>query len=358
MSKHLFPKNPVKREQWIKAIPRANWSPSATSVVCSLHFLKEDYKTERCDSNFRRKLGELKSKRLKDDAVPRIFPGLPSYLSQTKPKLRQSTSSSTARRERQAQALEEEAEFFLAQDNVTHFDQLSTELSDIPSSWNLITFKDIEKIFFDEIYFNEEGKPTFRFSLSVNTNLELCLFANDISVPVSKVSNIVENGRISRHSDILNILAFLNSYSELPPEPEDVINSCISKLNGLSENVYDGKENQLKRISFIVEQLKLANENPHKRRYSTNFLWTAITWLKTSPVLYKLLIQEGLLTLPSISYLKQLSGAFSVQSGISPSTIAYLKERVADLSAGDKIVALAIDEVFFIQMQDFLPSSN
>jgi len=284
---------------------------------------------------------------------------LPRYLSASKPKERPGTSSSTARHERQAQAVEEEAEFFLAQDNVENFEQLSTNLpEDFPPSWNVITLKNDEKIFLDEVSFNEDGKPTFRFSLSVNTNLELCLFSKDISVPVSKISHITGNGRISRHSDIVNILAFLNSYSEMPPEPEDVINSCLLKLNGLSENVFEGDENLLKKITFIVEQLKLVNENPHKRRYSTNFLWTAITWLKTSPVLYKLLIQEGYLTLPSISYLKQLSGAFSLHSGISPSTIAYFKERVANLPAEDKIVALAIDEVIFCNVNTFLRLKN
>ncbi len=348
MSKHLFPKNPLRRDQWIKSIPRANWSPSASSVVCSLHFHEEDFKTERCDSNSRRNLGELKSKRLKSDAVPRIFPGLPSYLSVPKPKDRPSTSTSTARRERQAQALEDEAKLFLSQDNIENFEQLSANIpTDFPPSWNIITLKNEEQIFFDEISFNEEGKPAFRFSLSVKTDLELCLFSKDISVPVSKVLYITDNGRIKRYSDVFNILAFLNSYSEVPPKPEDVINSCISKLNGLLENVDDEEENQLKKVSFILEQLKLVNQSPHKRRYSTNFLWMAITWQKTSPVLYKLMSQEAFLTLPSTSYLKQLSGAFSLQSGVSPSTMAYLKERVSNLTAEEKVVALAIDEVSF-----------
>jgi hypothetical protein len=132
-----------------------------------------------------------------------------------------------------------------------------------------------------------------------------------------------------------------------PGDPDDVINDCISKLTALLDDYEDKDESRLKKICFLVEQLKLANQNSHKRRYTTNFLWTAITWLKTSPVLYKLLLQDGLLTLPSPSYLKQLSGAFSLQSGVSSSTLAYLTERAKNLTANEKTVALAIDEVIF-----------
>ncbi|KAH7944034.1 hypothetical protein HPB52_014748 [Rhipicephalus sanguineus] len=49
------------------------WIPSDRSKVCSLHFKAEDYKQG------------LKSKRLKPDAVPSIFPSYPTYL-QEQPK--------------------------------------------------------------------------------------------------------------------------------------------------------------------------------------------------------------------------------------------------------------------------------
>jgi hypothetical protein len=97
---YVFPKDEERRRKWIKAIPRSNWSPSAKAVVCSLHFEEADFRTERKDSNPRRKLGNLKNKCLNDDAIPRFFPNLPQYLTSVKPKQRSTASTSTARQER------------------------------------------------------------------------------------------------------------------------------------------------------------------------------------------------------------------------------------------------------------------
>ena len=99
------------------------------------------------------------------------------------------------------------------------------------------------------------------------------------------------------------------------------------------------------KLNFLTEQLRLLKGNNQSNRFSTSFLWAAITWQKTSPALYKLLREDGLMTLPSISYLKQLSSSFSLSSGLSSSAVAYLEERLKTLSPKERIVALAIDEV-------------
>ena len=74
--KHRFPKDPKIREVWRKAIPRQNWEPTDSSIVCSLHFNDSDYITERQDNNQYRSQGPLKLRRLKPDAIPRRFPGI------------------------------------------------------------------------------------------------------------------------------------------------------------------------------------------------------------------------------------------------------------------------------------------
>ena len=171
------------------------------------------------------------------------------------------------------------------------------------------------------------------------------MFSNDLSVPISKILFITDSGTIQRHSDILNILAYLHSCSQVPPAPEDVIKHCIKKLQNLTQDSDPDNETFFKKLEFLIEQLCLLQQTPQTRRYSTRFLWSAITWLKTSPTLYNLIADESFVTLPSSSYLKQLSGAFSLESGLSSSTVAYLKERIRALSDQEKTVALAIDEV-------------
>ncbi|CAC5417615.1 unnamed protein product [Mytilus coruscus] len=91
---HVFPQNEKIKKKWIKAIKRNMdgnryrlWKPSKTSVVCKLHFLPSDYKSETT-------CGTVSLvKRLKSDAFPSVFPWI-------------STSTSNDRSVRQAKRSE------------------------------------------------------------------------------------------------------------------------------------------------------------------------------------------------------------------------------------------------------------
>ncbi|CAC5426673.1 unnamed protein product [Mytilus coruscus] len=74
---HVFPKNEKLKKKWIKAIKRNMdgnryrlWKPSKTSVVCKLHFLPSDYKSETTCGKYC-----CPCKRLKSDAFPSVFHG-------------------------------------------------------------------------------------------------------------------------------------------------------------------------------------------------------------------------------------------------------------------------------------------
>ena len=345
VSAHIFPKDPARRDLWIKAIPRAGWVPAANARVCSLHFEESDFKTSRNDSNPSRQLGELKTRQLKPDAVPRKFPSLPAYLSSSRPKERSEAATRESRVHRQAEKLEAESHDFLQSDKISGLDCLkSLKLSDFPSSWSVITRESSESMLFEEISFDEDGKPSFKFSLTVDATLQVKVFARGFEVPLKKIFHIVKQGKVERISDVSNICAFLNSYADVSPTATEVVQSCVAKLDVvIQENTTN--EISTTKLIFLAEQLRLLVGNPHSNRFSTSFLWSAITWQKTSPALYKLLKEDGQMTLPSISYLKQMSSSFSLESGLSRAAVAYLEERVKVLSPKDKTVALAIDEV-------------
>lgn len=70
---HFFcriPEEKCLKDKWIHAIRRENWTPSSSSRLCSAHFLSTDYQVRPGASSFR----------LKDDAVPSIFPAYPRHL--------------------------------------------------------------------------------------------------------------------------------------------------------------------------------------------------------------------------------------------------------------------------------------
>ena len=72
----------------IKANPRKDWKPTASSKICSIFFNEVDFESSCVDTNQhqrRKKLklesGQLFQRRLKKGAVPSIFPGAPKYCS-------------------------------------------------------------------------------------------------------------------------------------------------------------------------------------------------------------------------------------------------------------------------------------
>ena len=67
---HTFPlKDQDQLQKWLKAIRREGWFPTQYSYICSEHFLESDFiqRTGIC-------------KRLKQDAVPSVFPAFPKHL--------------------------------------------------------------------------------------------------------------------------------------------------------------------------------------------------------------------------------------------------------------------------------------
>ncbi|XP_046401743.1 uncharacterized protein LOC124167740 [Ischnura elegans] len=77
---HKFPKREERRAAWVKAVRRENWSPSSASVLCSEHFRPEDMdRTSLCYV------------RLRENAIPSIFPAFPSYLKTPSKQRRQVT---------------------------------------------------------------------------------------------------------------------------------------------------------------------------------------------------------------------------------------------------------------------------
>ena len=105
---HKIPKDEEARKQWIKAIPRENWTPSAAARICSLHFEEKDFISERTDSNPNRSRGDLQRHRLKPNVVPHIFPNCPYLSKKNVPKRSQASKSDI-------------------QDGLTSFDEISND---------------------------------------------------------------------------------------------------------------------------------------------------------------------------------------------------------------------------------------
>jgi hypothetical protein len=77
-----FPQEGPRRDERIRAIHRADWIPTNHSYVCVKHFHSNDLITVEKYKDKDGKLCEYTRGKpvLSSDAVPRIFPNLPGYL--------------------------------------------------------------------------------------------------------------------------------------------------------------------------------------------------------------------------------------------------------------------------------------
>ena len=117
---------------WLKRLARKDFRPSKYSILCSLHFASDDFIVKSNDLNNKRKRKrestKLVRRRLKDDAVPSVFNGLPSYYIPKSELRRSGLSASSSRHENQASRLEERCETFLDYDKVENFEELIEKL--------------------------------------------------------------------------------------------------------------------------------------------------------------------------------------------------------------------------------------
>ncbi len=80
-----FPTNdPECLKLWCRRLSRENFTPNKSSRLCSLHFVEADFEIDRKDANRHRAVHltpKLSQRRLKPNAVPSVFPNMPSYFS-------------------------------------------------------------------------------------------------------------------------------------------------------------------------------------------------------------------------------------------------------------------------------------
>jgi hypothetical protein len=117
-----FPKDEKKKQAWMRAIPRADWSPTAHSAVCIKHFheshiIKHQPYKNPTSGEIQKLL--LQHPKLTEDAIPKVFDNLPAYLSKKEPPAR---TSPDCRREQVLKRNAVKIEEFLKEDIISDFD--------------------------------------------------------------------------------------------------------------------------------------------------------------------------------------------------------------------------------------------
>jgi hypothetical protein len=104
---------------------------------------------------------------------------------------------------------------FLDLDDIASLDELREKLDRTCLPSGITELFQGGELFFLAIAKDQHGFPNVSLSLTIGPSLELSMCAHNIMVPISKVAHI--NGcssLIHTCSDVLNILAFLKTYTE------------------------------------------------------------------------------------------------------------------------------------------------
>ena len=359
---YRFPTDSNMLHRWINAIPRKNWNVTKFTRICAKHFSDDDFETastDKCQSRQnKRGTQQLKRTRLKANAVPHIFPGLPKYLS--KPvHFKRSTSacSSSARVDKENSHMQMQHEKMLENDCVRNFNELKN-CNNFNLLSDVIKVEKEHSIQFHYICCSDgiDTVPSLMASIIIREDLSLDAFVNSVLLPKEMYKHLMTKDRVSTLTEISNVIAFCkNLGNDLKSQHTDnisCINLAISALKQFQNDHEIDESNSIPSmhlIKFIIEQLSLLQCSKHSRRYSSELITLAFLWKLNSSSLYNRL--SDVFILPSTRRLQQLSIDLNVDT--RKVDITYLKQRTSDLTVGERTVVLLIDEVYTAQRVEY-----
>lgn len=338
-----FPTEETNRKRWIRNIPRRDWTPTNRSVVCIKHFEESDVSRVEIYKDSDGNCHEYPRQRplLLPNAVPKIFPGLPSYLNKIQPPTR---CDPETRRKRARKEEEEKIEAWLNDDIVQNFECLCAKYQDKLQSlgkWSVNVLD--SKIVFYSVDFSADI-PQVKVSVQINNKLICSVCVNGFILTYDDLSWILPSSlKVNRWSQIENILSryincssYIPSFSSLLSELKNIVN----KLTQHSESNADCCTTLL----FLLEQIGLLTMN--KRTYSVDMMLHAFIIYTQSAACYAALRSSGLLILPHVKHIQQLSSSLKISPTSETENAHFLKILVDKLDERERFVILQIDEIY------------
>lgn len=345
VSTFSLPKSDELRAQWIRKIP-TDLSKLKHPVICIKHFdesqiIRKDclvYKGEY--KEYPRKIPKLK-----DDAVPCIFPNVPSYLNVNKPKPKR---IGDVEEENMLQAIQES---LLEQKR--HLEKNTFKsLQDVRDHVQQIISKSKEKMFCLEgdsnirICFYEAPNvcPNILGCIVVKSDLSFEVYVCNQKLNCTTFSKfpLVNNVHVLEEL-IENVEKFVTS-----PSRSDILESVIYLLKSISN---DSDNSDF--CTFIIEQLTLSKMPKNNRRYSNHTLILAATLFVQSTSAYNALLKCDYLCLPSIRVLRSIMSNYSLSKLNLEGSIDYLNKKKPFLKEHELLVNIQLDEIYIQPMFNF-----
>ena len=349
-----FPKDVSRKEQWLRRIPQELRSDDITDdmVVCEKHFesrfvIRDMTCYHRPDGSSFTCARDVPV--LASDAVPTLFPNTPSYLSTPLPAKRKAPSD---RRAEVAARDDKKLKEWLDSDCITGFDDFSTHVSEkstgVPGEWVAITKSELV-LFVLLTNIASSLVPSVVASFKVLRDMRVEWFDDERQRDSSELAWLLgDDIKLSRWSQLPNICAYIQNSCSKESAPTDILSRIQQLLKSLicSLKLRDDVDNKVTVLNFISDQLSLLFAG--QKRYSPRYLVVAFRLFCVSRSAYQFL-RDTCLTLPHISYLRQLSSCFTHSSTTltgESAECAYLKQKCSVLAEHERLCVLMIDEIY------------
>jgi len=355
VSTFIFPKEKEKLHKWLKAIPRENWTPTKSSVVCAKHFCDSEiirYEEFSLSSGELKRL-PLKHPKLSESAIPHIFPDLPKYLSFKQNKTRKNPED---RREAFRQQYVKEVDNFLHEDLISDFNDLKANFHTkiCLFSWEV---KVMENKFFFYLL-NIDKCLSVNSTVIVDTDLHVKIFLKETELSPNKLKWVLPwDLKLQRWSQLENILSHYKA-NNVNSEELFTIQDLLRRGLELLSKAYskcDEDDNFLHstHLELLIDQLTQIVSNKNKYRPATIIMSFVI--YSQSPACYNLI--RDFFVLPHKRYLQSISSSLSVSPKDEENNKNYLLNICKNLTESEKVVSLLIDEIYVSSRMDYRAQS-
>ncbi|GBN64872.1 hypothetical protein AVEN_38805-1 [Araneus ventricosus] len=287
-----FPNDERLRERWLHAIPKKDFNITKNSKVCEEHFKDSEVLLNSTFSN--EKTGEtisapMKRPKLKENAVPSIFPGCPSCMSSASA-IRESPSEKRQRLEQVQiylavrESLNSKREYEL-KTMFTNFAEFQNCIKGHSFSSFWIVVEKNENMLFLNLSLKDDI-PSIKYAVTVSN--DLMLITSFMGERISKYEKVILPIKVNNLNEIFDILDYFEKGTIV--ESESSLNDKIHVIESVIKNAEDIFNNKNKFFfEFFLEQLHLLKCKPERNRYSPNMLVFASLLFHMSPQAYKFL---------------------------------------------------------------------
>ena len=137
--------------------------------------------------------------------------------------------------------------------------------------------------------------PQVVTSVTLKSDMTVVCSLHDKVVPVSEYSDLVK-GPVKYVSQLINLMAWLKSWltdSSTRSLSLDV-HSAINVLQTTIDNLPDSDSKEYRKISFVIEQLRLIMKKQYGRHYSPQLTIFAFMIHSTSSAAYNMLLEKNI----------------------------------------------------------------